>query len=176
MSPLNLCPATDVETIRFLIRRSAVAMPLYESSEETETSEQLKLLPTVSESNEACDDDSDSDCPPSLCSESGYANDPPPCKHNQWDNLRAKKDQVSLRCRLCSVEWKSRTLRERKCPDFNKGTCPQGEMCELIHVYRFKPRVSGRKHSGSKNSSGGADRKRRRGKKDSATGCSEVAA
>eukprot|EP01064_Diplonema_japonicum_P015180 TRINITY_DN22944_c0_g1_i1.p2 TRINITY_DN22944_c0_g1~~TRINITY_DN22944_c0_g1_i1.p2 ORF type:complete len:138 (+),score=19.08 TRINITY_DN22944_c0_g1_i1:68-481(+) len=65
----------------------------------------------------------------------------PPCEHNCWDNLRAKRDTVTLRCRLCQRQWKTQTLRLQRCPNFSrtsKITCPEGEECALIHVYRFK--------------------------------------
>ena len=63
---------------------------------------------------------------------------PPPCCHNSWDNLRAKKEYVTLRCRECSKQWKTTALRHNKCPCFTKDNCPEGAACTKVHVYRYK--------------------------------------
>ena len=66
------------------------------------------------------------------------AGEPVPCCHNRWDNLRAKKEAVTLRCRECHLQWKTTALRHNKCPYFTKDNCPEGAACTRIHVYRFK--------------------------------------
>lgn len=63
---------------------------------------------------------------------------PAPCCHNRWDNLRAKKNSVTLRCRECHQAWKTTTLKSNKCPYFTKDNCPEGAACTKIHVYRYK--------------------------------------
>eukprot|EP01059_Diplonema_ambulator_P009099 TRINITY_DN1890_c1_g3_i1.p2 TRINITY_DN1890_c1_g3~~TRINITY_DN1890_c1_g3_i1.p2 ORF type:complete len:180 (+),score=30.58 TRINITY_DN1890_c1_g3_i1:79-540(+) len=72
----------------------------------------------------------------------------PPCSHNCWDNLRAKRETVTLRCRQCQKQWKTQALRLKRCPNFSrtsKMTCQDGESCPLIHVFRFK--LSSKKRS-----------------------------
>eukprot|EP00754_Rhynchopus_humris_P021996 Rhum_TRINITY_DN14767_c20_g1::Rhum_TRINITY_DN14767_c20_g1_i1::g.116949::m.116949 len=64
--------------------------------------------------------------------------EPCPCTHNKWDNLRAKRDSVTLRCRVCHSQWKTGALRHQKCRFFTKDNCPQGDACTHVHVYRFK--------------------------------------
>ena len=74
---------------------------------------------------------------------------PRPCLHNQWDNLRAKRETVALRCRICQSQWKTYTLRESKCPDFSNNNCPRGDECTKVHVFRFK--LSSKKRKAGKN-------------------------
>ena len=61
-----------------------------------------------------------------------------PCNHNKWDNLRTKREIVSLRCRVCSSQWKAplEFLRERKCAHFVK-TCPIVD-CTDLHIFKYK--------------------------------------
>eukprot|EP01061_Rhynchopus_euleeides_P041224 TRINITY_DN7146_c0_g1_i1.p3 TRINITY_DN7146_c0_g1~~TRINITY_DN7146_c0_g1_i1.p3 ORF type:complete len:195 (+),score=86.45 TRINITY_DN7146_c0_g1_i1:328-912(+) len=73
---------------------------------------------------------------------------PAPCCHNQWDNLRAKRDTVALRCRVCQSQWKTHTLRQNKCPDFTNNNCPRGDACSMVHVFRFK--VTSKKRKAAK--------------------------
>lgn len=70
----------------------------------------------------------------------------PPCSHNVWDNVRAKKDCVTLCCRECRARWKpcSRTLR--RCPEFQTAAgCPRGADCPLTHVFKFKQPTKARR-------------------------------
>ena len=71
-------------------------------------------------------------------SEENIGDLPAPCCHNRWDNLRAKKNSVTLRCRECHQAWKTTTLKSNKCPYFTKDNCPEGAACTQIHVYRYK--------------------------------------
>eukprot|EP01060_Flectonema_neradi_P040282 TRINITY_DN911_c1_g1_i1.p1 TRINITY_DN911_c1_g1~~TRINITY_DN911_c1_g1_i1.p1 ORF type:complete len:167 (+),score=32.32 TRINITY_DN911_c1_g1_i1:65-502(+) len=61
-----------------------------------------------------------------------------PCSHNLWDNLRTKREVVSLRCRVCSAQWKAPLsfLRDRKCQNFVKS-CPD-EHCTKLHIFKYK--------------------------------------
>lgn len=70
----------------------------------------------------------------------------PPCSHNVWDNVRAKKDCVTLCCRECRARWKpcSRTLR--RCTEFQTAAgCPRGADCPLTHVFKFKQPTKARR-------------------------------
>eukprot|EP01065_Artemidia_motanka_P051891 TRINITY_DN9225_c0_g1_i3.p2 TRINITY_DN9225_c0_g1~~TRINITY_DN9225_c0_g1_i3.p2 ORF type:complete len:298 (+),score=114.80 TRINITY_DN9225_c0_g1_i3:460-1353(+) len=69
----------------------------------------------------------------------------PPCSHNQWDNVRAKKDCITLRCRECQERWKACSSRLRRCPDFPSGSCPRGDQCTLVHIHRFKQSTRNRR-------------------------------
>eukprot|EP01060_Flectonema_neradi_P014174 TRINITY_DN2088_c0_g1_i2.p1 TRINITY_DN2088_c0_g1~~TRINITY_DN2088_c0_g1_i2.p1 ORF type:complete len:132 (+),score=17.34 TRINITY_DN2088_c0_g1_i2:625-1020(+) len=81
-------------------------------------------------------DITDDDMPPPLLEE--YNTPDEPCNHNMWDNLRTKKEVVSLRCRVCAVRWKAGLsyLRERKCSAFVKS-CPVKD-CPMIHIFKYK--------------------------------------
>eukprot|EP00756_Hemistasia_phaeocysticola_P037890 Hpha_TRINITY_DN16726_c0_g2::TRINITY_DN16726_c0_g2_i3::g.80494::m.80494 len=84
---------------------------------------------------------------PAPASENAAANGPvPPCGHNVWDNVRAKKDCVTLCCRECRARWKpcSRTLR--RCAEFQTAAgCPRGAECPLTHVFKFKQPTKARR-------------------------------
>eukprot|EP01062_Namystynia_karyoxenos_P055918 TRINITY_DN4692_c0_g1_i2.p1 TRINITY_DN4692_c0_g1~~TRINITY_DN4692_c0_g1_i2.p1 ORF type:complete len:403 (+),score=95.97 TRINITY_DN4692_c0_g1_i2:131-1339(+) len=65
--------------------------------------------------------------------------DEPPCSHNMWDNIRAKKECVTLRCRSCQVRWKACSTRLPRCPEFSAtSSCPRAPTCHLIHIFRYK--------------------------------------
>eukprot|EP01062_Namystynia_karyoxenos_P062284 TRINITY_DN55195_c0_g1_i1.p1 TRINITY_DN55195_c0_g1~~TRINITY_DN55195_c0_g1_i1.p1 ORF type:complete len:981 (+),score=236.38 TRINITY_DN55195_c0_g1_i1:159-2945(+) len=61
-----------------------------------------------------------------------------PCDHNNWDNVRVKKGQITLRCRDCQLQWKTETERIRKCPQFFQGECANGVACPMPHIHRYK--------------------------------------
>ena len=75
---------------------------------------------------------------PELLDEDSDDEEREPCNHNVWDNLRTKREVVSLRCRVCSSQWKAPLdyLRERKCQHFVK-TCPI-EGCTRMHIFKYK--------------------------------------
>ena len=62
---------------------------------------------------------------------------PCPCSHNTWDNVRAKKECLTLRCRICSAQWKTITTTLRRCRNFPTGNC-NDPCCPYTHIYRFK--------------------------------------
>ena len=67
-----------------------------------------------------------------------------PCSHNSWDNVRAKRRTVTLRCRMCNLKWKTVNNAIERCKDFTTGSCTQ-ENCTKIHVHRLKFSVELRK-------------------------------
>eukprot|EP01060_Flectonema_neradi_P014175 TRINITY_DN2088_c0_g2_i1.p1 TRINITY_DN2088_c0_g2~~TRINITY_DN2088_c0_g2_i1.p1 ORF type:complete len:128 (+),score=24.36 TRINITY_DN2088_c0_g2_i1:42-386(+) len=81
-------------------------------------------------------DITDDDMPPPLLEENSTPDEP--CNHNMWDNLRTKREVVSLRCRVCSAQWKASLdyLRERKCSTFVKS-CPVVN-CPKLHIFKYK--------------------------------------
>ena len=69
-----------------------------------------------------------------------------PCVHNNWDNVRVKKGQITLRCRECQEQWKTETEKVRKCQNFfNTGTCANGTGCPNPHIHRYKQSLAKRK-------------------------------
>eukprot|EP01060_Flectonema_neradi_P005565 TRINITY_DN13708_c0_g1_i1.p1 TRINITY_DN13708_c0_g1~~TRINITY_DN13708_c0_g1_i1.p1 ORF type:complete len:183 (+),score=38.33 TRINITY_DN13708_c0_g1_i1:76-624(+) len=75
-----------------------------------------------------------------ICPQSEFSATPPYlCNHNCWDNLRTKKDLVTMRCRECSMQWKAMKdfVESQKCEDFTKNNCNK-EDCEKLHIFRFK--------------------------------------
>ena len=65
-----------------------------------------------------------------------------PCTHNSWDNVRVIKGQVTLRCRLCQLQWRTHVdavWRKRKCGFFNTAQgCSLGARCTKIHMHAKK--------------------------------------
>ncbi|KAJ9461101.1 hypothetical protein DIPPA_02401 [Diplonema papillatum] len=66
----------------------------------------------------------------------------PNCGHNSWDNVRVIKGQVTLRCRVCQVQWRTHVdavWRKRKCGFFNTASgCNQGHACAKLHLHPKK--------------------------------------
>eukprot|EP00755_Sulcionema_specki_P027051 Sspe_Gene.87046::Locus_57929_Transcript_1_1_Confidence_1.000_Length_1344::g.87046::m.87046 len=69
----------------------------------------------------------------------------PPCKHNNWDDVRQRKGVKILRCRECNAKWKwARGARRgdpglERCIDSLNGRCPlSGAECPLLHIRRQK--------------------------------------
>eukprot|EP00659_Diplonema_papillatum_P018035 gene18035-27778_t len=66
----------------------------------------------------------------------------PTCGHNSWDNVRVIKGQVTLRCRLCQIQWRAHVgavWRKRKCQVFNTPEgCPAGVECPKLHLHPKK--------------------------------------
>eukprot|EP00755_Sulcionema_specki_P037885 Sspe_Gene.109821::Locus_90011_Transcript_1_1_Confidence_1.000_Length_928::g.109821::m.109821 len=60
-----------------------------------------------------------------------------PCPHNAWDNLRARRGVVTLRCRKCQCQWRTPSHTTRRCPLFDIGKCAN-EQCPKLHVFRSK--------------------------------------
>jgi hypothetical protein len=64
---------------------------------------------------------------------------PPPCRHNNWDNLRAKNSVVTLCCRDCQSKWKLQFPIRAMCVEFHQCmSCAFGVSCPYLHVHRFK--------------------------------------
>ncbi|KAJ9455691.1 hypothetical protein DIPPA_29252 [Diplonema papillatum] len=59
-----------------------------------------------------------------------------PCRHNEWDNVRIKRGEIMLRCRVCQEQWRAPASRER-CQNFQRAACAD-EACELLHVHAHK--------------------------------------
>ena len=71
--------------------------------------------------------------------QAGSTDLPCPCRHNNWDNLRAKNSVVTLCCRDCQLKWKQKFPVPNMCPDFyNTTNCCFGPHCPYLHVHRFK--------------------------------------
>eukprot|EP01062_Namystynia_karyoxenos_P064970 TRINITY_DN5816_c0_g1_i1.p1 TRINITY_DN5816_c0_g1~~TRINITY_DN5816_c0_g1_i1.p1 ORF type:complete len:310 (+),score=89.03 TRINITY_DN5816_c0_g1_i1:89-931(+) len=65
-----------------------------------------------------------------------------PCSHNSWDNVRVKKEKVTLRCRVCQLQWKlgyDELGFKQRCAEFGThGRCRQGDACSFVHVHKWK--------------------------------------
>eukprot|EP01064_Diplonema_japonicum_P031433 TRINITY_DN5615_c0_g1_i1.p1 TRINITY_DN5615_c0_g1~~TRINITY_DN5615_c0_g1_i1.p1 ORF type:complete len:354 (+),score=116.56 TRINITY_DN5615_c0_g1_i1:56-1117(+) len=72
---------------------------------------------------------------------------PKPCSHNNWDNVRARKGAVTLRCRTCQSQWRVMLQSARRCPHFDTGRCNKNEKCPKLHVYRSKQSLNERVQS-----------------------------
>eukprot|EP01064_Diplonema_japonicum_P023241 TRINITY_DN33683_c0_g1_i1.p1 TRINITY_DN33683_c0_g1~~TRINITY_DN33683_c0_g1_i1.p1 ORF type:complete len:989 (+),score=202.71 TRINITY_DN33683_c0_g1_i1:151-3117(+) len=61
------------------------------------------------------------------------------CEHNTWDNVRTKKGQVFLRCRLCDSQWRTPVESLDRCPLFNTpGGCLKAADCPQLHLHSRK--------------------------------------
>ena len=67
----------------------------------------------------------------------------PPCNHNSWDNIRAKRGCMTLRCRDCQLKWKAEAACLRRCRTFANGNCKLVN-CPKTHIHRFKQSVENR--------------------------------
>ena len=70
-----------------------------------------------------------------------------PCSHNNWDNVRARKGAVTLRCRTCQAQWRVMLQTVRRCPHFDTGRCNKNENCPKLHVHRSKQSLNERVQS-----------------------------
>eukprot|EP01064_Diplonema_japonicum_P022866 TRINITY_DN330_c14_g1_i1.p1 TRINITY_DN330_c14_g1~~TRINITY_DN330_c14_g1_i1.p1 ORF type:complete len:158 (+),score=29.42 TRINITY_DN330_c14_g1_i1:66-476(+) len=61
----------------------------------------------------------------------------PPCGHNTWDNIRAKKGCMTLRCRSCQEKWKVGAANLKRCRAFATGNC-KNTTCTKTHIHRYK--------------------------------------
>ena len=61
-----------------------------------------------------------------------------PCGHNSWDNVRTKKGNVFLRCRVCDCQWRLPVDSVTRCTAFNDKTCNLGEDCPKLHLHTRK--------------------------------------
>eukprot|EP01064_Diplonema_japonicum_P023263 TRINITY_DN336_c6_g1_i1.p1 TRINITY_DN336_c6_g1~~TRINITY_DN336_c6_g1_i1.p1 ORF type:complete len:473 (+),score=118.49 TRINITY_DN336_c6_g1_i1:87-1505(+) len=72
----------------------------------------------------------------------------PACAHNSWDNVRVIKGQVTLRCRVCQVQWRTHVdavWRKRKCGYFNTAEgCCLASKCPKLHLHARKQSLSER--------------------------------
>eukprot|EP01063_Lacrimia_lanifica_P035601 TRINITY_DN6840_c0_g2_i1.p1 TRINITY_DN6840_c0_g2~~TRINITY_DN6840_c0_g2_i1.p1 ORF type:complete len:631 (+),score=202.69 TRINITY_DN6840_c0_g2_i1:171-2063(+) len=75
---------------------------------------------------------------PAVAARNMLEHPPPPCAHNNWDNVRVKRGFFGLRCRDCSSNWKVPIKMVVKCPAFFNGYCPHGATCPLPHIHRYK--------------------------------------
>ena len=62
------------------------------------------------------------------------------CEHNSWDNVRADKQFLTLRCRLCQKQHRvALNATDWKCSDYNKKKgCQLGDTCVKYHVHYKK--------------------------------------
>ena len=73
------------------------------------------------------------------------------CCHNNWDNVRVEAGMITLRCRECQCQYRSRVesvFGESKCESFAKPDgCALGDQCTKIHIHfrkqSLKERVEG---------------------------------
>eukprot|EP01060_Flectonema_neradi_P033255 TRINITY_DN5520_c0_g2_i1.p1 TRINITY_DN5520_c0_g2~~TRINITY_DN5520_c0_g2_i1.p1 ORF type:complete len:290 (+),score=56.97 TRINITY_DN5520_c0_g2_i1:39-908(+) len=71
-----------------------------------------------------------------------------PCSHNNWDNVRARKGSVTLRCRSCQSQWRVPLHLVRRCPNFDTPRgCRKTTSCNKLHVHRSKQSLSERVES-----------------------------
>ena len=70
-----------------------------------------------------------------------------PCDHNTWDNVRARKGAVTLRCRTCQSQWRVLLQSVRRCPHFDTGRCQKAGQCAKLHVFRSKQSLNQRVQS-----------------------------
>ncbi|KAJ9473407.1 hypothetical protein DIPPA_28064 [Diplonema papillatum] len=69
--------------------------------------------------------------------------EPPPCDHNDWDDVRTRKGFKILRCRMCQEKWKIANTTPR-CLAFLHSCCDKGSSCPQLHVRRKKSSISER--------------------------------
>eukprot|EP00754_Rhynchopus_humris_P028055 Rhum_TRINITY_DN15126_c0_g2::Rhum_TRINITY_DN15126_c0_g2_i1::g.139888::m.139888 len=67
-----------------------------------------------------------------------------PCDHNDWDNVRIKKGNHSLRCRVCQKQWKVHHSLFQRCPVFVQGLCDKNQACGFVHIHQFKESLKDR--------------------------------
>ena len=70
------------------------------------------------------------------------------CIHNNWDNVRAEKKVITLRCRECQKQQRIYTTSGSwKCQSFlTSEGCPDGESCEKYHINNRKQSLEERVH------------------------------
>eukprot|EP01063_Lacrimia_lanifica_P031941 TRINITY_DN5377_c1_g3_i1.p2 TRINITY_DN5377_c1_g3~~TRINITY_DN5377_c1_g3_i1.p2 ORF type:complete len:464 (+),score=191.44 TRINITY_DN5377_c1_g3_i1:70-1461(+) len=69
----------------------------------------------------------------------------PTCAHNHWDNVRTKKGNVYLRCRMCDSQWRAPLAEVVKCEAFVEAqACPHGDSCSKLHIYQKKQSLNHR--------------------------------
>ena len=69
------------------------------------------------------------------------------CEHNNWDNVRARKGSVTLRCRTCQSQWRVPLQLVRRCPNFDTSRGCRKTTCNKLHVHRSKQSLSDRVES-----------------------------
>eukprot|EP01059_Diplonema_ambulator_P003010 TRINITY_DN12662_c0_g1_i1.p1 TRINITY_DN12662_c0_g1~~TRINITY_DN12662_c0_g1_i1.p1 ORF type:complete len:262 (+),score=35.69 TRINITY_DN12662_c0_g1_i1:53-838(+) len=69
----------------------------------------------------------------------------PPCGHNDWDNVRIKKGNHSLRCRVCQSQWRVHHSCFSRCIPFLKGRCELGASCPNVHLNQYKEGLADRR-------------------------------
>eukprot|EP01062_Namystynia_karyoxenos_P030230 TRINITY_DN225_c0_g1_i1.p1 TRINITY_DN225_c0_g1~~TRINITY_DN225_c0_g1_i1.p1 ORF type:complete len:217 (+),score=44.95 TRINITY_DN225_c0_g1_i1:96-653(+) len=58
-----------------------------------------------------------------------------PCAHNNWEDLRGRKQHKCLRCFDCGARWQVVLSRcGGWCKNFHRGVCSQGVFCNSLHV------------------------------------------
>eukprot|EP01060_Flectonema_neradi_P027805 TRINITY_DN3742_c0_g1_i1.p1 TRINITY_DN3742_c0_g1~~TRINITY_DN3742_c0_g1_i1.p1 ORF type:complete len:983 (+),score=213.16 TRINITY_DN3742_c0_g1_i1:131-3079(+) len=66
------------------------------------------------------------------------------CNHNTWDNVRTKKGQVFLRCRICDSQWRTPVETLDRCPLFNTPAGCSHDPCPQLHLHARKQSLSER--------------------------------
>ena len=66
------------------------------------------------------------------------------CNHNTWDNVRTKKGQVFLRCRVCDSQWRTPVETLDRCSVFNTPAGCPSDPCPQLHLHARKQSLSER--------------------------------
>eukprot|EP01061_Rhynchopus_euleeides_P018432 TRINITY_DN30506_c0_g1_i2.p2 TRINITY_DN30506_c0_g1~~TRINITY_DN30506_c0_g1_i2.p2 ORF type:complete len:244 (+),score=55.92 TRINITY_DN30506_c0_g1_i2:177-908(+) len=64
-----------------------------------------------------------------------------PCCHNSWDNVRVVRQRMTLRCRICQLQWRApveEMWQQMRCEPFLHGTCSEGTACTKVHMHHRK--------------------------------------
>ncbi|KAJ9467909.1 hypothetical protein DIPPA_27214 [Diplonema papillatum] len=67
----------------------------------------------------------------------------PPCPHNSWDSIRAKKTITMMRCRVCFAPWNlpAHSSHLFRCAEFLTDSCPHAPTsCRRLHIHNKKRR------------------------------------
>eukprot|EP01059_Diplonema_ambulator_P025710 TRINITY_DN427_c0_g1_i1.p1 TRINITY_DN427_c0_g1~~TRINITY_DN427_c0_g1_i1.p1 ORF type:complete len:276 (+),score=50.29 TRINITY_DN427_c0_g1_i1:101-829(+) len=61
-----------------------------------------------------------------------------PCKHNNWDNVRVVRGLMTLRCRVCQLQWRApvgMVWEALYCVYYRtQGGCKKGRQCCRLHI------------------------------------------
>ena len=66
------------------------------------------------------------------------------CGHNNWDNIRAEKQCIALRCRVCQKQHRVALKVGWKCKDFNTKDGCTDDSCTKYHVHFRKQNLEER--------------------------------
>ena len=70
-----------------------------------------------------------------------------PCRHNMWENVRVRRGQMCIRCRLCQKRWKCASIiawKLMRCRSFlSRKGCTKGSECAQLHFYKRRKAAQG---------------------------------